>query len=180
MSRNHELFCHTNTAYLPARLLKVGSDGEMPALYISRNFEKGQYLALSYCWGGQQKLITTSTSILSTMVGFPLESAPKTIQDAIKLTRLLGFKYLWIDALCIIQDSQTDKVAETNTMGSIYKNAAIIIAVANSASVEEGFLNKSTSPLGFMLPFKARTGSISSIFCDPSWGYGDYPLDQRG
>ena len=60
-------------------------------------------------------------------------------------------------------------------MGLIYKNAAITIAIANSTSVKEGFLSKSTLLLGFILPFKARTRSISSIFCDPSWGYSDYP-----
>lgn len=114
------------------------------------------------------------------MIGFPLTLAPKTIQDAIKITRLLGFEYLWVDALCIIQDSETDKVAEINAMGSIYKNAAITIAAANAASVHEGFLNKSTSPLSFELPFMAPTGRISDIFCDSSWGCGEFPYTRRG
>lgn len=39
-----------------------------------------------------------------------LDNLPPTIQDALRVTQTLGFQYIWIDALCIMQDSEDDKL----------------------------------------------------------------------
>lgn len=59
-------------------------------------------------------------------------SLPKTFKDAIKLTRQCGVRHLWIDSLCIIQDSITDWAAESSTMGDVYQNS-----VCNISAMEE-------------------------------------------
>ncbi|KAK7990358.1 hypothetical protein PG990_014638 [Apiospora arundinis] len=62
------------------------------------------------------------------------------IQDAIKVIRELGFQYLWIDALYIVQDDDVDKAHDIAHIYNIYRNAAFIILASRSASVAEGFL----------------------------------------
>ncbi|KAK8091858.1 heterokaryon incompatibility protein-domain-containing protein [Apiospora hydei] len=62
------------------------------------------------------------------------------IQDAIKVTRELGFEYLWIDALCIVQDDDLEKAHDIVHMHNIYRNAAFTIIASRSANVTEGFL----------------------------------------
>lgn len=70
----------------------------------------------------------------------PKSQLAQTILDAIEAARLLGFRFLWVDALCIIQNSDEDKSTEINKMGSIFKNATLTIAAATGKSAEEGFL----------------------------------------
>jgi hypothetical protein len=91
---------------------------------------------------------------------------PRTIRDAILLTRALGFQYLWIDALCIIQDSPLDKAADINEMGSIYKNASMAIAAARSKAVDMGFLNPVSPGYSCLLPFKTQDGESANIYCE--------------
>jgi len=70
------------------------------------------YATLSYCWGAGLPLKTTSANILSHCQGIPLESFPKTLAEAIRVTRRLKIRYIWIDALCIIQDGDGQDWAE--------------------------------------------------------------------
>jgi hypothetical protein len=149
---------------LPTRVIRVGSEGETPALHISLPSERDSYLALSYCWGGPQKVVTTLASLQSMRNGISIDSLPKTIRDAITLTRQLGFKYLWVDALCIIQDNEADKIAEINAMGIVFENAALTIAAGSAAGASEGFLYESPLPHNCLVPFKLPSGKIGSVY----------------
>jgi hypothetical protein len=63
---------------------------------------------------------------------------PRTFQDAVTVTRYLGFKYLWIDSLAIIQNSEEDWQTEAANMGSIYHSAALVISATGSSNSEGG------------------------------------------
>ncbi|KAK7909258.1 HET-domain-containing protein [Apiospora marii] len=103
---------------------------------------RAPYVALSYCWGRQAQRVTlTGQEKARLLKGINLGKFDPTIQDAIKVTRELGFRYLWIDALCIIQDDIVDKVHEIAHMHEIYRNAAFTIIASRSAGVTEGFLS---------------------------------------
>lgn len=133
------------TCSLPTRVLDVRtleSSTEIK-LYVSHKDEREPYVALSYCWGGDQKVKTTSTTLSGNLVAIKEAELEQTIQDAITITRKLGFQYLWVDALCIIQDDDSDKGREIQMMGEIYKNATITIAAATARSASEGFLGSS-------------------------------------
>ncbi|KAH8650268.1 hypothetical protein BGZ60DRAFT_389370, partial [Tricladium varicosporioides] len=67
-----------------------------------------RYIALSYCWGGSNPPSTTKSNEAARHLGIPSSQISRTFQDAIKVTRWLGFQYLWIDALCIVQDDKED------------------------------------------------------------------------
>ena len=94
------------------------------------------YLALSYVWG--QPSIGSSgdggpvASLDPSHVGCLTKSAvPQVIDDAIGVTRILGYSYLWVDRYCIDQNDHAHKSAQIQQMGSIYKNAqATLVAAA--------------------------------------------------
>jgi hypothetical protein len=69
-----------------------------------------------------------------------IEKLPQSIQNAITVIRRLGIRFLWVDALCILQDDSGDKASEISAMWEIYKDAIVTIAAASSASANDGFL----------------------------------------
>ncbi|KAH9203395.1 heterokaryon incompatibility protein-domain-containing protein [Leptodontidium sp. 2 PMI_412] len=127
---------------LPKRVLDLGegNSGQTIKLHISQLSQRGRYVALSYCWGGPQQLTTTTSTIKSRIEGIALELLPKTITDAALVTKKLGIRYLWVDALCIIQDADYDRQQEISSMGEIYKSATVSIAAANAKRLTDGFL----------------------------------------
>jgi len=132
-------------------------------LHVPKHPEYGSYVALSYCWGGQQPAITTSTNIGGRTDAISLAELPQTIRDAIAVTRSLGIRYLWVDALCIIQDSAADKTKEIAFMGEIYKNAAVTVAAGNATDANEGFLMPRSLPSACSLPLyisKKQSGTL--------------------
>jgi hypothetical protein len=95
---------------LPTRVIDVGTDTDPIAKIIQpSSVIHEQYIILSYCWGKQRFLTSVSANIAAHMERLPESNLPQTFTDAIDVTRRLGFRYLWIDALCIIQDSAEDK-----------------------------------------------------------------------
>lgn len=72
--------------------------------------------------------------------GIFVTSLPQAIQDAITVTHKLDVSFLWIDALCIIQDSKLDMTQELCKMDSIYENALVTLVDADQDS-SAGFLN---------------------------------------
>ncbi|KAF2137682.1 uncharacterized protein K452DRAFT_235425 [Aplosporella prunicola CBS 121167] len=93
---------------LPTRLLDIGTEKEPKVRLHETVGERGKYAALTYRWG-KNILVTTTKSILAarkTAIAW-LDLSP-TFQDAIKFSRMLDLRYLWIDSLCIIQGDADD------------------------------------------------------------------------
>ena len=81
--------------------------------------------------------MTTKENVHSRMVDIALDELPKTIQDAIAVTAGLGFTFIWIDAICIVQDSIQDWESVCRSMASIYSNSVCTIA-ASAADNDHG------------------------------------------
>lgn len=92
--------------------------------------ESYQYLALSYRWGSEQQTTTSKDGRLLRL--------PQTIKDAVTVTLLLGFQYLWIDRYCINQRSQQDMEIQLGQMDRIYQNAEITIIAAAGETADHG------------------------------------------
>lgn len=92
----------------------------------------------------------------SLLEGFRLVDLPKTFQDAIMTTRKLGISFLWIDSLCIIQDSTRDWSAESSKMGQIYANSWLNLAAAAAKDSTEGLFFQ-RSPLQ-IAPCRIKAG----------------------
>jgi hypothetical protein len=96
------------------------------------------YACLSHCWGTTQLLTTTITNLHQRKEGIPWDDLPRTFQDSIVACIKLGIEYLWIDSLCIIQDSKDDWHCESANMATIYGNAFLTIAASAAADSTEG------------------------------------------
>jgi hypothetical protein len=128
---------------LPTRLIEIVNDDTFPTVRLAVTAgQVGSYLALSYCWGGAQEHATTTTNVKEYLQEIPRFSIPDTISDAVHVTKSLGFKYLWVDSYCIIQNHEADVMTELAKMSSIYQNAAITICAASARSCEDGFLGE--------------------------------------
>jgi hypothetical protein len=125
----------------PTRLIDVGNkDSKDVRIYITDPERPVKYAALSYCWGGDQKSKTVWETLEKRCRGFPLAELPKTIRDAIFTARRLEIPYLWVDALCIVQDKNADKERELPIMDQIYAGAFLTISAARAESADHGFL----------------------------------------
>lgn len=132
---------------LPTRVLDVGLNGTQDEvkLIVPVN-AKASYIALSYCWGNCGEMIkTTKDSVAAWMRGIPWLELPKTFRDAITITRALGSRFLWIDALCILQGDIKDWEIESAKMASIYSNSFLTLAVTAGSNPHTGlFLRRWT------------------------------------
>ncbi len=129
---------------LPTRVIDVGSPTEPARLLISDG-RTGEWVALSHRWGRTLPFKTDSTNIDRHCKELRLEDLPATFRDAVLITRGLGFRYLWIDSLCIIQDTLgADWMTESVEMAHIYGNATITISADASADSNIGICGSST------------------------------------
>lgn len=105
----------------------------------------------------RKPLVTLSENLVERMERIPMKILPKTFQDSVTITRNLGLRYIWIDSLCIIQDSKSDWEQEAAQMADTYKNSYVTIAAESSQDSHEGILNQRIldfSPIE--IPFHSR------------------------
>ncbi|RDW85173.1 hypothetical protein BP6252_02763 [Coleophoma cylindrospora] len=127
---------------LPTRVIDVGShDGALNPRLVLSNGAEGRYAALSHCWGGPITPTLTLESHETFQDNIPLLDLPANFRDAICITRQLGIPYIWIDSLCIIQNSVTDWETESAKMGLVYQNAVVTISADASRGSTVGILN---------------------------------------
>ncbi|KAJ3546448.1 hypothetical protein NM208_g1991 [Fusarium decemcellulare] len=144
---NHEA-CRSSSrpTALPNRVLDVTLEGDLVRLHPATPGQLGRYTALSYCWGGPQICETTKANVSGRLNGFSASELSSSLQDAIRITRALGIPYLWIDAICIIQDDKVDKATQIGQMGAIYRNSTLTICASRSQQAEKGFLQDWSDP----------------------------------
>ncbi|KAL1948637.1 hypothetical protein VTO73DRAFT_10443 [Trametes versicolor] len=158
----HKLCKHLSTppSLLPTRLVDC-TDPAHPRLVFTSG-QHGEYFALSYVWGEDQLYKTTKSTALLYMQGFDPYILPQTVRDAISVTHALGFKYLWVDALCIIQNGEVDRQHEIGHMHHIYRHATLTIFAASTASASEGFLHEREPS------YESTPDLIMPFICPPS------------
>ncbi|KAH9850122.1 heterokaryon incompatibility protein-domain-containing protein [Lenzites betulinus] len=130
---------------LPSRVIDCTNPGR-PRL-VSTGGARGRYVALSYVWGEDQPHKTTSANVYAYTDGIDPTCLPKTIRDAIKVTHALGYQFLWIDTLCIVQDSDEDKQHELGRLHDTYRYAFLTIIAASAQKVSQGFLEDRPTPV---------------------------------
>ena len=146
----HHVRCRDwHQPYMPKRLIEISNvtGGNPPALHarLVTDPKEAPYSILSYCWGGDQPAKTTLARLQSYGSDIPLGQLPQTLQDAVVTTNELGLKYLWVDAMCIVQDDVSDVAEQIALMHHIYRGAWVTIAATNAASSRQGFLKQDPS-----------------------------------
>lgn len=98
-------------------------------------------------------------NVHSGMAGMRRPDLPQTLQDSITVAEKLGIKHIWIDSLCIIQDSDDDWAIEASKMGEIYLESIVTIVAASSNSAEHGCFNQRS--ISTMQSLRAQNELIS-------------------
>ncbi|TID15593.1 HET-domain-containing protein [Venturia nashicola] len=123
--------CHQGEVPLPSRCLDIGTQSGDQAKIINSSNKLGRYACLSYCWGRTELNKLTSRNIAAYSKGIPRTTLPDMYLDAISVCQYLGIRYLWIDSLCILQDSKEDWLQESAQMASYYGRCYICVAATN-------------------------------------------------
>ncbi|KAF2258407.1 HET-domain-containing protein, partial [Lojkania enalia] len=148
---------------LPTRVIDVATSdiNGMPCpRLVDGKGRSEKFAALSYCWGGESILTLNAQTEAELRAGLPMEQFPPTLRDAIIVTQHLRLKYLWIDAVCIKQDSAEDWNIEATKMRDIYKGAIVTIAAAAASKSSDGI-------------FRHRT--VGRTLCKLPWLNGESP-----
>ena len=177
--------------WYPTRLLDVGEEGSTSwkLRVVSEDGNPSPpaaYLTLSYRWGHKPNAILLSSNIASFRRGSPVSGLPILFREFISIAWHFSIRYIWIDALCIIQDSEEDWDTEAATMHLVYSNSTCNIVASDSANPEESLFR--TKDLGLILPGLIESSLFSTeprpcyIFDKSYWDRQicNGPLHNRG
>ncbi|KXX78305.1 hypothetical protein MMYC01_206226 [Madurella mycetomatis] len=171
---------------LPRRVLDLGCfDDAQPGsgaadirLVEPAAGQRGQYTALSYCWGGYTECRTLTVNLAERLDRIEFNLLPEVYAHAVTVTRGLGIRYLWIDALCIIQDDEADWIREAATMCDVYWNTVCRIAVTDSKSPAEGFFPP--APIAASVRVPSLDAKVQERQDDESSLYNSLAIEDRG
>ena len=150
--------------FVPERLISVEEPSPRLVLRTDSNcfgVASGTptYAALSYCWGSaddaKQQLTTTTASLAQRQKAIANNQMTEVVKDAVVVTRALKIPYLWIDALCILQDDISDWERQCVDIANLYANASVTICAASSITCQQGFLRQ--RGLRIRIPFQSVT-----------------------
>jgi len=149
------------------------------------------FVALSYVWGqiSIPQLTSHNRQILESPGGLKTieDKMPNTITDAIRLTRLLRERYLWIDSLCIIQDDMQNKHDQFRTMHLIYGMAKLVIIEASGSDANAGLPGIPPRPRDFKQPLlqlgpdlclTAAAPELESVLSRTKWSQRGWTMQE--
>ena len=144
----------TSASYMPTRVLELDSSQEPFSFSLIEGTQcppGSSYLTLSHCWG--DKPVETALRLLRSTINElerkqSITVLPKTFRDAIEIAERFGISYLWIDRLCIFQDSPEDWRRESSSMQEVYRNAVLNISALGATDDDDGcFFNRDPSQI---------------------------------
>ena len=172
-SENHITCNHTGSRekWVPTRLVHIESADTVRVIETGADTPTVDYIALSHCWGSHPLLTLTQANYTTLQTGLPMSALPKTFRHAIEVAMWFSIKYLWIDSLCIIQDSTQDWQSEAVTMKDVYKNAILTIAATGAANSTIGcfFERDQTLNTGFEIPVSRDGKTYEQWICFDMW-----------
>ncbi|KAK7423846.1 hypothetical protein QQZ08_008890 [Neonectria magnoliae] len=176
---------------MPTRLIDVDKENSNRVFVCSTELWEGQpeeivkYVALSHPWGDvkyHDHFSSTSKNIHSRIKnGIAFAELPATFKDAVKVTRELDIRYLWIDSICIIQGNDGDFKEEAKHMETVFSSAYCVIAASRAKGTSAGFLNK--RPDRKVVKFEKMLGNpfyVCEDIDDFQKDVIDGPLNKRG
>ncbi|KAE9376143.1 HET-domain-containing protein [Stipitochalara longipes BDJ] len=129
--------------FLPTRLIDL-ENPECPRLVLAAEIRElmrissvwtdHRYACLSHQWGraSMPTIATLTSNINSRLVGFKLDELPQRYREAMALCFVLKIRYMWIDFVCIVQDSIRDWKSESSMMGQVYEQGILTICIDKS------------------------------------------------
>jgi len=133
-----------------------------------------KYAALSYCWGSaedaRRQMKTTVSSFERLRIEMPFKELAAATRDAVEVCIALGISYLWVDALCIIQDNAEDWQRESTRMKAVYAGAYVTICAAFTKSCHESFIQIGRPFARLNFASSLRPSIRGTIYLEPSGG----------
>ncbi|KAK8013997.1 HET-domain-containing protein [Apiospora arundinis] len=182
---------NTNARFTPKRLLDLGTtDAFLPRVvdmapsYVSTDDQPVEYVALSYCWGphtdASRQLHLTAESKQSIYQGISTSDLTPVVRDAVTTCRALGFRFLWVDALCILQRDTEDWEEHSYDMEKVFAGSTLTICAMATSSCLDSFLQRTHDRLDLPLGSDSGLSPTASITLFPCWSdqklpfYGGY------
>jgi hypothetical protein len=148
---NAECSSVSTSNFLPTRLIDIGNSDQSESICLIEPADTqlqppSRYAALSYCWGTKEQatrqLTTTSETLSKRLDNISFAEMTPVMQDMVRTARALSIRYIWVDALCILQDDLGDWTREAGCMGSVYANAFVTICAISTSSCLDSFLDR--------------------------------------
>lgn len=156
----NDFLANHHAAFLPKRLLEITTSSPTdekwpgkedvafsPSLRLVETVEPGwsdkqkqrpPYVALSHFFADIAEESVTAqlraTNIEKLKTTIPLDTIPRIFRHAVTIAANIGIGYLWIDALCVLQDSEEDQSSEFSQRGLVFSNATCTISTSELSS----------------------------------------------
>ncbi|KAI0393365.1 HET-domain-containing protein [Xylariaceae sp. FL0594] len=142
---HHDCNRKTNPGYIPDRLVEFDHTSSTPTFRVAprdKISERTQYLTLSHYWGQHQgeedRLLLTQGTYERLTEKRPISKLPKTFREAGEVAARLGFRYIWIDALCAFQDTEPNWRADSTVMAEVYRSSYLTLGALGSSGDDGG------------------------------------------
>lgn len=155
--------------WYPTRLVEVLGDNAARVIETSETVPVGPYATLSHCWGKSRMITATTENIGRLKKRSAMLDLPKTFSDALQFIKAIGISLIWIDSICIIQDSVQDWASESRTMLQVYRLAECNLTAAVSEDSHGGLFlerNHANLPSGWY-QFDTNVPELQGLLCGP-------------
>ncbi|KAF5547940.1 hypothetical protein FPHYL_10065, partial [Fusarium phyllophilum] len=169
-TKSHPACGADGTYGMPTRVIDVGNgkQGDQLRLVVTDQSMKGNYLALSYCWGLGTDTFTLNHKTMEGMLrGIDESRLVAAHRDTITLACQLGIRYIWIDALCIIQGDKDDWERESKLMAKVYGHATLTITAGRSGDARNSFIANTYKQPAPCCEFPLGDGSGGNVLVGP-------------
>ncbi|KAJ4022736.1 hypothetical protein NW752_000055 [Fusarium irregulare] len=186
--KSHARCKSRDSHFRPKRLIQILDSSNLQLVHPRELSMEDQvdYVALSHRWGGGSPLTLLEAKERDFQKHISAKDLPRTFQEAILACLKLGISYIWIDSLCIIQDSKEDWEEQAAEMGSVYGNCELNLCMAGSANPSEASFGSRDTDLilPVCIPLTGFDGSLAQLrlVCDSSFecDIKESPLRKRG
>ncbi|KAK1783665.1 heterokaryon incompatibility protein-domain-containing protein [Copromyces sp. CBS 386.78] len=156
--QNHALCGPVDPGFSPTRLIYIHDTSSVQLLETKNETTSHPYVAFSHCWGKSEtlKLLQddpdkgTKGNIEQLCSRIRVQRLPASYREAISVSLALGFRHIWIDSLCIIQNSHDDWAKESATMKDVYANCSLNLCASAAADTSEASFQ--CRDLGLVVP----------------------------
>lgn len=145
-------------------------DNKPTARLVDTDDSHAPYIALSYVWGDDLPSFSLQSSNLGQCKkDIDISTLPRPISDAIRFTRNMGVRYLWVDALCIVQDNPIEVSEELDRFVEYYSNSSMVICELQPSPCFSRLKWQPNQRLDIP-PYRIlRSGALGDALVETSW-----------
>lgn len=143
----------SDTRAFPTRLIDISEPSRPRIVYKNDLTRRGiQYVTVSHRWrsSGMPELLRKNVGQYEKHID--VSYLPLVFRDAIEMCRRIGHSYLWVEALCLVQDDETERTREIEVMGDIYSSAFCSFSALAATDNDVGLFVELVTDYKYALP----------------------------